>query len=74
MMAKRDPKDNSMSSAPMKPEIAKNEDGSTDGRHVAAEDILLAIKEGSAMKLKEAMGNFYDLHMGEESNDEPEVE
>ena len=73
MMAKRDPKYGSKSVAPLKPEIAKNEDGSVDGRHAAAEDMLMAIHEKSAHKLKEAMANFHDLHMGMNSEN-PEAE
>lgn len=75
MMAKRDSKDGSLSTAPMKPEIVKKEDGSLDGRHSAAEDMMLAIKEGSAHKLMQAMANFYDLHESmEDESGEPEVE
>lgn len=76
MMAKRNPKDGSMSAAPMKPEIIKNEDGSMDGRHAAAEDIIMAMKEGSAEKMKQAMMNFHDLHVAarDQGTDEPEAE
>lgn len=76
MMAKRNPKDGIMSSAPMKPEIIKDEDGSMDGRHSAAQDMLMAIKEGSAEKLNQAMQNHHDLHMSmsDEGDNEPEVE
>lgn len=74
MMAKKDPKDGSMSTAPMKPESVKKEDGSLDGRHSAAEDILMAIHEKSAAKLMEALSNFYDLHEMEESAQEKSEE
>ena len=65
MMAKRNPQDGTTSMAPMKPEISKEEDGSMDGRHAAAEDVLMAIHEKSAHKLKEALGNFHALHMAQ---------
>ena len=74
MMAKKSPKDGSMSTAPMKPESVKKEDGSLDGRHSAAEDILMAINEKSAAKLMEAMQNFYDLCEMEEEMAEEEAE
>lgn len=72
MIAKRDPKDGTMSTAPMKAEITKDDDGALDGRHSAAEDMIMAIKEGSAQKLMEAMVNFHAIH--ESMEDEPEVE
>ena len=76
MMAKKDPKDGSMSTAPMKPEITKKEDGSLDGRHSAAEDILMAINEKSAQKLMQALANFYDISemMEDEAEGESEAE
>jgi len=76
MMSKRDSKDGSLSSAPMKPEIAKDEEGKLDGRHAAAEDILMAIHEKSADKLNQALQNHHDLHMDmrDEGTEEPEVE
>lgn len=74
MMAKRDPKDGSMSTALMKPESVKKEDGELDGRHSAAQDILMAINEKSATKLMEAMQNFYDLCEMEEEAAESEAE
>lgn len=74
MASRKDPKDGSMSAAPMKPESVKKEDGSMDGRHSAAEDILMAIHEKSAAKLMEALKNFYDLSEMEEEALEQESE
>ena len=63
MMAKRSPKGEPLSGpTPMKPEMAHEEDGSVDGRHAAAEDIIAAHHEGSALKMTEALANFIDLH------------
>jgi len=73
IVSKRNSKDGSMSSAPMKTEIAKDDDGSLDGRHSAAEDILMAIHEKSADKLNQALQNHHDLHMSAEKA-EPKVD
>ena len=63
MMGRRQHKDGSTTEAPMKPEMAaKSEGGEIDGRHAAAEDVLMAIHEGSAQKMMEALANFHDLH------------
>lgn len=59
-------------SAMMKNEEVRDTDGELDPRHMAAQDIMMALHEKSPHKLSEAMANFYDLHSlhkeGEESN------
>jgi hypothetical protein len=47
-----------------------------DGRHSAAEDILMAINEKSAQKLMQALANFYDISemMEDEAEGESEAE
>jgi len=67
-------KDGSVSASPMKSEITKEEDGSLDGRHSAAEDIMSAIHEKSAHKLMEAMANFHDLHSAHKEDEEESEE
>ena len=76
IMSKRNPQDGSVSSAPMREEVSKSEDGEVDGRHAAAQDILAAMNEKSPQKLMEALANFHDLHAAaasEPAEDEPEV-
>lgn len=65
VMSKRGPKggEHTQEPTPMKPEVMKDEDGEMDGRHLAAQDIMAAHHSQSPAKLKEAMGNFIDLHM-----------
>jgi hypothetical protein len=77
IMSKRNPKDGSMSAAPMSTEVTKNDEGEMDGRHSAAQDMMMAIHEKSPHKLMEAMANFHDLHaakMAKPESDESEVE
>jgi hypothetical protein len=63
MMRKRSEKGDPLTMpTPLKPEVAKSEDGELDGRHIAAQDIIAAHHEGSAAKLTEALSNFIDLH------------
>jgi hypothetical protein len=62
IMSKRTPKGDKVSEAPMKTEEVRTEDGQTDGRHVAAQDILAAIHGKSAEQLMHALANFHDLH------------
>lgn len=59
-----------LGAAPMKPEVVKNEEGEIDGRHVAAGDMMAAIKEGSAENLMRAMANFIDMHSGMPKDEE----
>lgn len=74
IIAKRHPKDGTMSAAPMKTEVTKEDDGQLDGRHAAAEDMIAAFHEKSPQKLMEAMANFHDLHsqMSNKSTEEPD--
>ncbi len=76
IMAKRSPKDGATSSAPMKSEVVKEEDGAMDGRHAAAQDVMMAMHEKSAHKLMEALANFMDMHMsrGDKNDEEDELE
>jgi len=48
--------------APMVPEEHHTEEGELEPMHLAAEDIMAAHHEKSAGKLREALGNFIDLH------------
>jgi hypothetical protein len=48
---------------PMQPEVVKTEDGEMDGRHIAAQDAISALHEGSAEKLDQALRNHHDLHV-----------
>lgn len=58
---------------PMKPEIVMEEPGKLDGRHLAAQDMLAAIHEGSAEKFMDGMKNFMDIHSSKnESEPMPE--
>ena len=56
----------------MKPEIVRDEDGDIDGRHLAAQDMMMAMKEGSAEKFHGALQNYLDIHNS--MKDDPEVE
>ena len=58
-----------ISETPMKPEISLDEGGEIDGKHMAAEDMIEAFHAKSADRLKEAMGNFIDLHTTETEPD-----
>lgn len=63
LMARRSAKGQRLAGpAPMQPEIVKTEDGQTDGRHVAAQDAMMAMHEKSSQKFMDAMSNFIDLH------------
>lgn len=74
VVAKRDPAtgDRTMSPTPMVPEEVTTEEGELDGRHLAAQDMIAAIKEGSAEKLNAAMQAHHDLHKAMGSKPEPE--
>ncbi len=61
MRSRKDSKDPGMA-APMKTEEVKSEDGEPDGRHAAAQDMMMAMHEKSPEKLMQAMINFHDLH------------
>ena len=64
IMAKRGPKGGQkiMGPAMMKSEEVMDEGGEVDPRHLAAQDILAAHQDGSALKLMDALANFMDLH------------
>lgn len=55
----------------MKNEISKHESGEMDGRHMAAQEMIHAFEMKSPEKMKEAMGNFMDLHMNMSDEDKP---
>ncbi len=77
IMSRRQHPDGSMSTAPMVPERATDEDGQPDGRLTAMQDFMAAHNEGSPQKMMEAMAAFHDLHRmkSEEAQDtEPDVE
>lgn len=41
---------------------SKDSDGDLDPRHMAAEDVMQAIKEQHVGKLRDALANFHDIH------------
>lgn len=51
-----------MGQASMKNEDVKDTDGEQDPRHMAAQDVMMALHEKSAHRFMEAMGNFMDMH------------
>ncbi len=61
VIARRE-KDGEVMEGPLKPEITKSEDGEMDPKHVAAQDMLMAMGEKSAQKFSEALSNFLELH------------
>jgi hypothetical protein len=66
IMSRRSPKgERTMEPTPMKNEEVKTEDGTIDPKHMAAQEIIAAHHSQSPEKLKEALGNFMDLHMSE---------
>lgn len=63
MMGRRNSKgERTVAPAPMKTEVVKNEDGETDGRHLAAQDAISALHEKSPERLMKAFANFIDIH------------
>lgn len=58
--------------APMKMESVKDEDGVPDGRHAAAQDMMMAMHEKSPEKMAQAMANFVDIHMSKSDEAKPE--
>lgn len=62
MASRKTAQGENLGSAPMKPEIVKMEDGSMDGRHAAAQDMMAALHEKSPERLMRAMANFQDIH------------
>jgi hypothetical protein len=57
--------------APLKAEVVKDEQGEIDGRHIAAQEAMMAIHEKSPEKFMQSMANFMDLHS---SAPKPDVE
>ena len=51
-----------MAPTPMKMERVMNEGGEVDGKHIAAQEMMAAMKEGSPQKYSEALCNFMDIH------------
>jgi hypothetical protein len=78
IMASRKKDDQEYGPVEVKNESVKDEDGEIDGRHLAAQDALAAIKEGSAAKFMDALSSFHDLHQAKkfeaEAENEPEDE
>lgn len=70
VMDRRRSKDGSTSEASMKPSMMKSEDTSSDPRHEAAKDILVAINDKHPGKLMEAMAAFHNLHEMHTTSDE----
>lgn len=62
MASRKSAKGEPLGSASMKPEIVKTEDGEIDGRHTAAQDIMMALSGKSPESLMKALGNFQELH------------
>lgn len=78
IMARRKKGDDEMGPMEMKNESVKEDNGDMDGRHLAAQDALMAIKNGSASEFMDAMMSFHDLHSAkkfeQEAENEPESE
>lgn len=56
---------------PMKNELpTKEEDGNIDPRHLAAEDVMMAIKSQSPHHLMQALSNFHDMHLMHKEKEE----
>ena len=66
--------DRTMDPTPMKNEVVKTQDGELDGRHLAAQEALAAVHEGSPEKFMSAIGNFMDLHSSMKDKPEPSAE
>lgn len=62
MARRKSSKGENLGAAPLKPEIVKTEDGELDGRHLAAQEAMMAIHEKSPEKFMKSMANFMDLH------------
>ncbi len=62
MASRRSAKGEPLGRAEMKPEIVKTEDGELDGRHLAAQEIMMALQGKSPESLMKALGNFQELH------------
>lgn len=61
--SRKNAKGESSGAAPMNVESVRDEaGGAPDGRHIAAQELLMAIHEKSAEKLMNALANFQDIH------------
>jgi hypothetical protein len=74
LIARRKPGggERTMDPTEMKNEVVKTEDGELDGRHLAAQEAIAAMKEGSAEKFMSSMANFMDLHSSMGNKPTPE--
>ena len=71
IIGKRKPSgERTMNPTPMKLEETKGEDGLSDPRHAAAQEILAAHHEGSPEKISQALANFIDIHMNKPESPE----
>jgi len=70
MASRKSAKGEDLGAAQMKPEVVKDEDGEIDGRHVAAQDALVALADKSPEKFMRAIINMMDIHMGMEKPEE----
>ncbi len=75
IMGKRSAKgERTMEPTPMKAEHTMEAPGEPDGKFLAAQDIMAAHHSGSAETLKQALGNFMDLHMAKNDGKYPDKE
>jgi len=54
----------------MEPEESEEKSGGSEGRTMAAEDIIDAVKSGDAKALAAALGDFMDIRSGHSEADE----
>jgi hypothetical protein len=69
ILSKRKPNGVDRDMTPMVPEQSKNEDGTIDGRHLAAQDMIAAIHSKSAQQLSEAVENWMSIHNSKSDNE-----
>lgn len=58
----------------MKPEIVKDEDEMSEGKHTSAEDLIAAMHERSPMKVAKALENFMHIYNGLVSDESTDAE
>lgn len=58
----------------MNPEEHMSEGGEIDGRHVAAQDVMMAMDSKSPEKLMKALANYIDLHLAAPPKEDPREE
>lgn len=56
---------------PMKAQNVSDEDGMPDGRHMAMQDMMMAMKGDDSMKAMDALKSFMDMHMSESNKPAP---